>query len=246
MLRRLIFETVVLDTLKFQGGKIIPAGTSYPLFTPNDTEIGNHITELYEEPILQFFMNSQASGYLFDRLQLPLNSFFAFSVKEPVRKNFNHPDFDLLLWEADKPKFSTAIQCKRVKVTAINEHKDKVNKLDGVEQLVKQANIQRNEYGFHQNYLMIIIQTLGEKRTNQNVLFRHPSEETFKEIYSFPEREKVHDDVGIIFIKITQPTTKDYTEKVSVGICFDRLANRLSQSDNLTNRITDFIKTYES
>lgn len=245
MLRTLIFETFVQDTLKFEGGKIIPAGTSFPLFTSSDTEIGNRVTDIHEEPVIKFFMKSRASGFLFDYLQLPSNSFFAFSVKEPVRKNFYHPDFDLLLCEADKPKFSTAIQFKRVKVIAKNDDEDKVNKLESVGEVVTQANIQRNEYGFHQNYLALIIQTFGENRTSQNVLFRHPSEQTFKEIYDFPQRDTVHEDVGIIFIKITQPTTKDYREKVSVGVCFDRLANRLSQTDNLTNRITEFIHSYK-
>lgn len=245
MLRNLIFETIVQDRLKLEKGKIIPAGTTFPLFTSSDDETGNRVIDEYEEPIMRFFMNSKAIGFLLNNLQLPPNSFFAFSVRKPVSRNSEHPDFDLIICDANKPAFSTAIQCKRVKVTSVNESEDKINKLEKIGQVVKQANIQRKEYGFHQNYLAIIIQTLGENRTNQNVLFRHPSKQSFKEIYEFPDREKVHEDVGIIFIKITQPTSKSYEEKVSIGVCFDKLANRLTQTDNLTNRITNLIETYK-
>ena len=237
----LSFETIVHDRIYFDGGKIIPDSNSYPLFTTDDTETENCVTDTNEEAILKFFMASSAVGFLFNHLRLPPNSFFAFSVEEPVRINSNHPDFDLIICEPDKPEFSTAIQCKRVKVFAQNEYKDKVNKLGSVGQIVKQANIQREKYGFHQNYLAIIIQTFGKNRVNENALFRNSTNQTFQEIYEFPQRESVHPDVGIIFIRITQPTGRNYEDQSSIGVCFDRLANRLPQTDNLTNRIKDLV-----
>lgn len=218
----LAFETAVFDRLHLPGGQVIPAGKSFEMFLPSDGGIENDVTEIDEESLLKFFMSSPGSQLLFKRLDLPPNSRIAFSVREPIQRNINHPDFDLVICNPRSPHLTTAIQCKRVKVTAINDDKDKVNKLEGVGQVVKQARIQREEYGFHQNYIALFIQTFGRNREKQNVLFRGPRDETFQEIYDFPQRDSVHEDVGIIFIKITQPTGTDFREKGSIGICRER------------------------
>lgn len=128
----------------------------------------------------------------------------------------------------------------------MNNDKDKVSKLESVAQVVKQARIQREEYGFHQNYIALFIQTFGRNREQQNVLFRGPGSETFREIYDFPQRDSVHEDVGIIFIKITQPTGTDFREKGSIGICVDKVAGRLTQSTYLTERISELVRSETS
>ena len=239
----LAFETVVFDRLHLPGGQVIPAGKSFELFRPTDSGIENDVTKVDEEAILRFFMASPGAPRLFKRLGVPQNPFFAFSVKEPVRKNPHHPDFDLIICEPDKPHLATAIQCKRVKVTTVTDGKDKVNKLEGVGGVVKQARIQREEYGFHQNYIALIIQTFDRDREKNNILFSGLSDDTFHEIYDFPQRDSVHEDVGIIFIQITQPTGTDYTEKGNIGICLDKSAGRLTQTAILTERISEFVRT---
>lgn len=239
----LAFETVVFDRLHLPGGQVIPAGKSFEMFLPSDGGIENDVTEIDEESLLKFFMSSPGSQLLFKRLDLPPNSRIAFSVREPIQRNINHPDFDLVICNPRSPHLTTAIQCKRVKVTAINDDKDKVNKLEGVGQVVKQARIQREEYGFHQNYIALFIQTFGRNREKKNVLFRGPSNETFQEIYDFPQRDSIHEDVGIIFIKITQPTGTDFREKGSIGICVDKAAGKLTQSTSLTERIAELMRS---
>ena len=77
----------------------------------------------------------------------------------------------------------------------------------------------------------------GSKKLNYNILFRGCNQETFQKIYEFPDRERVHNDVGIVFIEISQPTGKNFNEMAVVGICIEREASRLDQSTNLTNRI---------
>jgi hypothetical protein len=238
----LIFETIVQDCINFEGGKVIPKGSKFPLFLPTDTGvIENDVRNLTEEEIIKFFMASNASKFLFENLEMPFDSFFDFSVIDPIRHNPKHPDFDLVVCDFERPELTTAIQCKRVKVLAESEGEDRVNKLEDIGSVVKQSRIQRDYYGFHQNYIMIIIETSGRNRTNQNSFFRGPTEKTFKEIYEFPYRESVHEDVGIIIVKITQPTGRSYEKQVSIGVCFDKLAKRLDQSAELTNRIKELI-----
>ncbi|MFM9903635.1 MAG: hypothetical protein ACKVQJ_03580 [Pyrinomonadaceae bacterium] len=130
-------------------------------------------------------------------------------------------------------------------MTTVRDSKDKVNKLGGIGKVVKQARIQREEYGFHQNYIALFIQTFDRDRVKANILFSGLSEETFKEIYDFPQRDSVHEDVGIIFIKITQPTGTDYREKGSIGVCVDKAAGKLTQTSALTGQLSDLMKQNE-
>jgi hypothetical protein len=69
-----------------------------------------------------------------------------------------------------------------------------------------------------------------------------PCRETFKEIYEFPRRESLHPDVGIIFLKVTQPTGKSFDQMSDIGMCVDKDAARLEQTAQLTNRIADYMR----
>ena len=50
------------------------------------------------------------------------------------------------------------------------------------------------------------------------------------------------DECGIIFVKVTQPTGKTFNNMSVVGVCVNKEAARLDQSNNLTNRIADFMR----
>ncbi|MFM9903636.1 MAG: hypothetical protein ACKVQJ_03585 [Pyrinomonadaceae bacterium] len=99
----LAFETVVFDRLHLRSGQVIPPGNSFELFRPTDSGIENEITKVDEESILRFFMTSPGAPVLFKRLGASQNPYLAFSVKEPVRKNAHHPDFDLIICDPGKP-----------------------------------------------------------------------------------------------------------------------------------------------
>lgn len=120
---------------------------------------------------------------------------------------------------------------------ALNQADDDLNKLSDLTKGVKQANFQRNNLGFHRNYLLIVMEAYGRKRSGSNTLFRGANQETLKVVYEFPMRESLHENVGVIFVEIAQPTGKSFGEMVVVGVCIDQEAARLDQSPGLTNRI---------
>jgi hypothetical protein len=151
-------------------------------------------------------------------------------------------DIDVLICQACRADTAIGLQCKRVKVEALDQETDKVNKLPDVSRAVRQANLQRLNFGFHKNYLVVIIETYGALRTESNVAFRGPTSTTFKEIYEFPQRESLHDDVGVLFIKVTQPTSKSFRRMYELGVCLDKQARPLEQTPHLTNRIKELIE----
>lgn len=238
----LVFDCVNSDTLFFSAGQTIRAGESFRLFTTEDRGIEDKVTDESEEQILQWLMSSSGGNLLLDKLGLSRNALRTFSVRKPVDENPNHSDVDLILCESQLPQYSVGIQCKRVKIVSLNEREDDVNKLPDVKKAVVQANKQRENLGFHRNYLLIVSQIFGRKFTKENAIFRKARPETRHSIYEFPQRESLHEDVGIIFVEIGQPTGKSFRTQVNVCLRIDKEATRLDQTPSLSNRIKDLFQ----
>jgi len=242
MRKYLVFDCINTDTLAFNQGEIISADKSYNLFTPEDDGIEDNITNEDEEQILKLFMNSEGSRLLLSKLEISQNPFRAFSVRKPIDENPKHSDIDLILCEPELPQFSIGFQCKRLKIVSLNEGEDEINKLPDIKKAVTQANKQRENLGFHRNYLIIISEIFGRKFTSENTLFRKARPDTRQKIYDFPQRESLHDDVGIIFVEIGQPTGKSFRKQRNICIRIDKEASRLDQTPNLTHRVRELMR----
>jgi hypothetical protein len=238
----LVFDCINTDKLVFKAGQTIRAGESFRLFTTEDNGIEDKIIDESEEQILNWLMSSSGGSLLLDKLELPRNSQQAFSIRKPIVENPRHSDIDLILCDPELPQFSVGIQCKRVKIEALNERQDEVNKLPDIKKAVIQANKQREIFGFHRNYLMIISQIFGRNFKHENAIFRKARPETRHQIYEFPQRESLHEDVGIIFVEIGQPTGKSFRTQVNICLRIDKGAARLDQPPNLTNRIKELFQ----
>ena len=239
----LAVKTRTVDTLALRKGTTINAGQSFTLYQDYPGYDDDDVTTQSEDMIVRWLLASWRD-LLLGELGVSPNDFVAVSVRDPVieRGQSKPGDIDLLICEENRPDLAIGIQCKRVKVRALSPEQDDYNKLPDVGGGVKQANFQRRNLGFHRNYLMIVIETYGRSRSTNNVLFRGPTNETWHEIYQFPWRENLDPDVGIIFVKVTQPTGKTFNNMSLVGVCLNKEAARLDQSSNLTNRIADFMR----
>jgi hypothetical protein len=248
MRKVLEFQTIAVDTLTLRKGQTIHAGESTSLYGDYDESDGENVTGERESEILKWLMESSFRDLLLNKLDVSSDAFIARDVARPVIENPQGKpgDIDLLICDGNRADQAIAFQCKRVKVKAFNQDDDDVNKLSNITGGVKQANFQRNNLGFHRNYLVILIEAYGKKRAGNNVLFRGPNQETFKAIYEFPMRESLHSDVGVIFIEISQPTGKSFRKMAVVGVCIDQEAARLDQPPVLTNRIRELIREKSS
>ena len=244
MKKLLAFTTVAFDTVDFQAGTTIHAGQNFELYRDHIDCDDDDVTKQEEEQILRWILSSSAREFFFQELGIKPNPFVALSVRHPVIEHghFKPGDIDILICDQDRADQAIGIQCKRVKVRALSDEVDDCNKIPDITGGIKQVNLQREHLGFHRNYLMIVIETNGRSRSSNNVLFRGPSRESFKEIYDFPRRESLHPDVGIVFVKVTQPTGKSFQRMADIGICVDQDAARLEQTAQLTNRIADYMR----
>lgn len=235
------FRTIAIDSHFMPAG--IAEGESVDFFRAGDYEEEELITrkKRSEEEIVRWILCSPALVLLLEGLGAEPDSFVDYSVGWPVIENRQEKpgDIDILICEGRRPERAIAFQCKPVSVIAFNEEEDDVNKLQDIRDAVLQVNKQRDKYGFYKNYLAVIIKAYGRNRAGENTLFRGPSPHTTAEIYEFPQRESLHGDVGIVFIRIVQPTGKSYNRRVNIGVCVDKEAAVLSQPTRLTNRIKE-------
>lgn len=242
MSNSLIFRFKSCDDICLPANTLIPAGSEFVSFTDYDVLQEDRVTEVPESRIIRALFSSSAQDLIFPELGVSKNSSIFYDVREPVVQFGQQPgDIDVLIADGGRADLAIALQCKRVKVLALNHDEDKANKIDSIAGGVRQANLQRSTFGFYRNYLVIIIQTVGKLRTRNNTLARGPSRDTLKKVYHFPQRESLHEDIGIVFIEITQPTGKSWTRMAQIAICVDQDAHRLEQPARLTNRIQELM-----
>ncbi|HEX8633319.1 MAG TPA: hypothetical protein VF703_04125 [Pyrinomonadaceae bacterium] len=244
-----------MDSLKLQAGTQIHAGETFTLFSEDPGMNDESAVERDEKRIVSWLFNYQlwAKELLLNELGVWQDSFIATEVTAPFTQPNKKPgDIDVFICERDNPHQAIAIECKKVSVVAETTKKDIVHKVEKIGKGVSQANALR-ELGFYQTYLAIVTVVDGRQRNEYNTLHRSirdsshdthlgaQTHKTSKRIYEFPRREDLHDNVGIIFIEVIQPTGKNLDDKFGVCISIDKRANPQEQLTSQTNRILDYI-----
>jgi len=237
MKKYLIFRYVAFDTRTISPG---PHWTNF--FTDDDRPSINNVTTTGEEEIIRWVLRSPAKGLFLSELRIASSPFTAYSIKKPLIDNPQKKpgDIDLLVCDPLAPNLATAFQCKRVKVVAEGPDQDKVNKLEKLGDAVDQANGTR-DLGFHRTYLIVLIGVDGRGRRPIPVHERVAGRGAFRRVYDFPQRGSLHEDVGVVFIEISQPTGSSIDDTAIVAISVDHEAACLEQSAKMTERVKELM-----
>ncbi|MBI4378905.1 MAG: hypothetical protein HY578_07405, partial [Nitrospinae bacterium] len=180
---------------------------------------------------------------LYRELEIEQIRLFKLEVKEPIVSDPNKKpgDIDILFYDKNNPYNAIAIQGKRIKAIVEKSGCEKINKIGDIKDAVLQANAMR-DMGFFNSYLALFIEVDGREREETNFLSRGLSDQNFKRIYDFSHRDKLHNDVGVIFIEIVQPIDRLINKAGMICICVDKKAIPMNQPTNLTNRINELCK----
>ncbi len=238
MQRWLGFRFVSFDT------RTVFPGPHWTEFFIDENHPGHrNITATGEEETLRWILRSPAKNLLLNELQIVANPFAAYSVGKPLIEDPQKKpgDIDLLLCDPQTPNCALALQGKRVKVTAEGPDNDKINKLEKLGDAVVQSNGTR-DLGFHRTYLAVLIGADSRLRQQIPVQARLANSGTFQRIYDFPQRDSLHDDVGVVFIEISQPTGKNFDETAIVAVAVDREAARLEQRAIMTDKVRKLMR----
>jgi len=237
------FRSVCFDT------QILRAGSPpdrIPFLTgdaePGDAE-SSVVTIAEKELVRWLFARKCSNALMCTELKIAEGAQLHFSVEEPVleRRNLKPGDIDFLAVHTERPHEAIAAEFKRVKVTALDEHRERTNKVEGLGRGVSQANALA-DLGFHKCYLVVVIQVDGRTRTGLNVLSRGVNPQTMRQVYEFPLREGLTDDVGVAFVEVVQPSPRAYSRMAKIGICVDRRARPREQRQDITNRVRALLR----
>ena len=162
-------------------------------------------------------------------------------------------DLDLILCPRLSPHLALALECKRVKVESVNAGQDKINKLQDVEGGVHQANkLYKGPFAFYQTYLCIITEVEASAQ-DENIPNRRirsyttpvrgdTKRTTFRQIVEFPGRDDLHNEIGMFFIELVQPSRLSIEKRASVAVCVYRNAEKRDQLASVTNRVMEIMQ----
>ncbi len=241
MADKLLFTYIDYDTGTIP--RCMPPRYSMEFFK-DVNENANSITNKHEKQIITWlFQNALFKRMFYGELKIKETSIVNVEVKEPVISSPNKKpgDIDILLCDINKPNEAIALEAKRIKTIVKKNGNDKINKIEDIKSGIFQANGLR-EMGFYNSYLALFIETDGRERQDVQFLFRSANKQTLKRLYDFPQRDKLHRDIGIVFIEVVQPIDREINRAGAIGICVVKEAKPLSQPTSLTNRITEFLK----
>lgn len=193
-----------------------------------------------EKTILRWIFNHPVLRMMFlEELSVKTAPRYKLEVGHPIVESPNKKpgDIDVLIWEQECPHEAMALECKRVKVVVDDTGLDQVNKVNAIGNGVGQATAVL-DLGFHKAYLAVLTIVDGRLRQECNVLFRGSTDETFTRVYEFPQRDRLHKDIGIMFLELTQPTGKDINRMATLAMAIDRHPTPRRQPVSLTNKIS--------
>jgi hypothetical protein len=233
------FHCIGYDTLRLPAGEL--KGT-YTLFTDVNENSIESVTKKSESQIVSRLMTHHlARGILYAKLGLKKESSYRQDVQGPIVTNpSTQGDIDLIIWETVNPHQAIAMQCKRVKVMAIDVNNDRVNKLQEIEFAVEQTNNMFDLFKFSRTYMVLLIAVDGRARNEYNMLSRGATDTTFKQCYDLEVLGRLKKEIGIIIVELIQPSSSSFEKTGMICIGFGREAKRDSQGIRITNCISSF------
>lgn len=248
MVRRILtFESVCTDKRIVRGADLAGAVSFLDGSIPAGETLGGSVSSVPEASLLQWILSQHPThrDLINSHLRMPSTALHRFSITRPLLPPTNSKpgDVDWLVVDPRRPHETVVAECKRVKVIATgqDEGQERINKIESLGEGVLQAN-SLADHGFHRTFLVFLVVVDGRTRTLNNVVSRGMSQTTFDRVYDFPWRDRLKDDVGVMYLEVVQPTLRDVDWLAQVGVCVDRQARPREQSTQATNRVRELLR----
>ncbi|MGP8216904.1 MAG: hypothetical protein ACLQQ4_15160 [Bacteroidia bacterium] len=231
------FQQVTYDTQPYAGG------VTYTFFDDSGDFDNERALKLSEQEMVNWLFNhSPAKEIIYDELKMPRDSVHFLSVEEPfIQYRTEKPgDIDVLLCHKNDPRHAIALECKRIKVSFDDSHKENINKIRGLLKGVEQANA-LSKLGFGRCFLFVMIVTDGHNLKEQNQMFRYASADKLKEVYYLDEYKNLYENVGVILCLVTQPSGKSIYMNGTIAVREHKIAKQYEQPAELQEKIQSYL-----
>ncbi|WP_299714354.1 hypothetical protein [uncultured Tenacibaculum sp.] len=167
---------------------------------------------------------------------------FYLEISEPLLNKKDQQiigDIDAVLIPKSNPEHSVIIEFKRIKINTLENNEVKIHKLSqarnkGFSQIKK-----LRKFNYFKTFLGIIIEEDSRNVKDKNTLTRASNDKYINQIYNINKDDSLEDKAGLLFLKITQPTGKNFKSFFKFSICLDKEAKEVNQDHETTKRIID-------
>ena len=212
--------------------EILPSKDSIDFFaerfegSPSDTK------RIEQVLVRWLFTRSAAKDMFYTALGLDDNPILKFEISKP----FSEREFDVLCWNQGTPNKAIAIECKRTKIKKESFQNNDITGLQKLSEGIIQAD-KLLEIGFYKTYLLIMTVVDGRERTMYNQLSRGANEIQFNKIIDFPNRDELHNDVGLVFVEIVQTTDAPLSKTGFISVSIAQSPTPQTQKRKITEKI---------
>lgn len=168
-----------------------------------------------------------------------LNPYSAYrvGVHTSLVKGSGTGDFDLILYGPTYPYDITCCEFKVIKIIAGEDGRDQRNKLEGIEDLYKQAK-DRLKIGFHRTVAAIILHGDLQQRKTPNIVVKDYALETYEVLAHYVyNRFSAPEGCGLVLTRFDQPSGN--LDSINFAACLLNSATPMEQKPLVTDRFTD-------
>jgi hypothetical protein len=237
---KLIFRTIITHAMEISNN-----GVKSIEFFNESNKNDRSITDYNESEIVNWIMKKDSwFNHITQELLNKASKEFHFhlEVREPLLNKEEQKiigDIDMIIIPKEDITKSVSIEFKRIKISSVT---NKLNKLEtakrkGFSQIKKML-----KFNYHQTYLGIIIEDDAREMITPNTFIRDSNDESLKQIFNINKDNKLEDESGIFFIKLTQPTGENINFRSNFGVCLCKSAKKIAQSEATTNKIRKLLE----
>lgn len=206
------------------------------------------VTDLTEQEIVKWiFDNDDLRKVIVEQLSglSVLDISIKLEVKEPLlNKNEQNiiGDIDAVIIPKNNPKQTIVIEFKRIKVSTLKDKSVKANKISTARNKGFSQILKLRDFNYFKTYLGVIIEDDSRNVKSANTIIRDSDHFAFNSIYKINNDNKLENNAGLFFIKMTQPTGENFEYRFNFDLTIEKYATEIKQSDMVTSRIIELLK----
>ena len=145
-------------------------------------------------------------------------------------------DIDVLLIPKDNESETIAIEVKYFKAETVSNNEAVVNKAEKILKATKQVNSYL-KFGFHKTFFAIVLIDDARQEQTPNTILRRTKGKKIDELFWHNDYSDVAEEIGIVFIGLTQTMNKSFNLSLSSKIKTRRPCKSRGQSLGTTEKI---------
>jgi hypothetical protein len=187
--------------------------------------------QMLRDFVVEEFISQTGNYHLVTEVGWPL-------ISDPNEKP---GDIDVLIIPKDNESETIAIEVKYFKSETRLNKESFVNKADKIFKASKQVNSYL-KFGFHKVFFVVVLIDDARNEDTPNTILRRTKNDKIDQVFWHNDYSDVSDEIGIVFIGLTQTMNKSYNLSISAKIKTKRVCKSRGQSLGTTDKIKKLLQ----